>query len=69
MYIIHFIFAWLMTSLIAPLFNKILISEVTLLLLYPTVVASTFYLATLSEKHIEKPFIDLGRSIIKNKLN
>ncbi len=69
MYIIHFIFAWLMTSLIAPLLNKILISEFTLLLLYPIVVATTFYLATLSEKYIEKPFIEMGRKIVKNNLN
>lgn len=68
MYLIHFIFAWLMSSWIAPLLNTILMSEVTLLLLYPTVVAATFFLAVLSEKYIEKPFIEKGRSIVKNNL-
>ena len=63
MYIIHFLllnFSGTISEKISGFINK----NILLILLYIVTVLATFVLAILSEKYIEKPFIEMGRKII-----
>ena len=64
MYIIHFIFAQTLTGMIQSKFVNHLGSEISLLIFYTISICGSYYFATLSEKYIETPFIELGRKII-----
>jgi peptidoglycan/LPS O-acetylase OafA/YrhL len=66
MYVIHFIFAYNITGYISPKFINILNSEVLLIIFYSMSILGAFLLSLLSEKFIEKPFINLGKKIISN---
>ena len=64
MYIIHFIFAWEISSKISPILIKFLGVYLTLIIVYSISIVCSFKLALLSEKFIEKPFIEMGKRII-----
>jgi peptidoglycan/LPS O-acetylase OafA/YrhL len=66
MYIIHFIFAWEVSRFLAPKITGIINGNISLLILYTMSVFASFGLALISEKYIEKPFIERGRTIINN---
>jgi peptidoglycan/LPS O-acetylase OafA/YrhL len=64
MYIIHFIFAHTLTGMIASRFVNHFGSEISLLTFYIISICGSYYFATLTEKYVEKPFIDFGKRII-----
>ncbi len=67
MYLIHFIVLNKLAGFIAVKLNGILTGTSLLILIYFITIAGSFGLAILSEKYIEKPFINLGKKII-NKI-
>lgn len=64
MYIFHFIFAWGAIPMIAKKLNKVMNPDLTLILSFLIVVALTYFVAAITEKHIEKTGISLGKRLI-----
>lgn len=64
MYIFHFIFAWGAIPVISKKLNKVMNPDLTLGLSFLIVVALTYFVAAITEKHIEKTGISLGKRLI-----
>jgi len=65
MYILHFMFAWNMSQYLSKQLEGTIKSKYVLVLLYGLTVFLSFVLATISEKFIEKPGINVGRRIVQ----
>jgi peptidoglycan/LPS O-acetylase OafA/YrhL len=63
MYIIHFIFAHNISKFLSPKLDGIINGNLLLALLYIMTTICTFLLAAISEKFIEKPFINFGKKL------
>jgi len=67
MYLFHFLIARGLTAFLVSRTEPFLHGSVTLFLAYIGSVATTFFIARISEKLIERPFIELGRKVIKGR--
>lgn len=68
MYLIHFVFAWHLKLLFLDKLTKLFDPNFLLVLVFLCSVLCSFLVSLLSHKYIEKPFINIGRLIIK-KMN
>jgi len=64
MYLFHFVFAHKLSSVLSPHMKNYIPGAVALVLLYAGSVVATFGVAVISERYIEKPFINLGRNVV-----